>query len=140
MYKTVLVAIDVEHGEHNRQILGVAKGIADLDGADIHLLAVVAAAPAIVSQFLHENYEQMASGQATQALADLAAELGFDKGKVSTSIRFGTIYEEILTAAEAIGADLIVTGSHKPNVSDYLLGSNAARVVRHADCSVLVVR
>ncbi|MDH3475684.1 MAG: universal stress protein [Rhodospirillales bacterium] len=37
-------------------------------------------------------------------------------------------------------ADLIITGSHKPNVSDYLLGSNAARVVRHASCSVFVVR
>ena len=140
MYKTILVAIDPEHGDHNRRILGAAKAAAEMDGADVHLLTVVAAAPAIVSQFLHENYEQMASGQAKQALSDQAAEAAFDKAKVSTSIRFGTIYEEILAAAEAIGADLIVTGSHKPNVSDYLLGSNAARVVRHAGCSVLVIR
>ncbi|HDR2322894.1 TPA: universal stress protein, partial [Enterobacter roggenkampii] len=30
--------------------------------------------------------------------------------------------------------------SHKPDISTYLLGSNAAAVVRHAKCPVLVVR
>ena len=37
-------------------------------------------------------------------------------------------------------ADLIVVGSHRPAMRDYLLGTNAARVVRHAHCSVLVAR
>ena len=30
--------------------------------------------------------------------------------------------------------------SHRPDITTYLLGSNAAAVVRHAECSVLVVR
>jgi nucleotide-binding universal stress UspA family protein len=140
MYQSILVAIDLEHGEHNRRVLDATKSIAHADGADVHLLTVVAAAPAIVSQFLHENFEQMASGQAKEELADLAASLDLDPGKVSTLIRFGTVYDEVLAAAEVVGADLIITGSHKPDVSDYLLGSNAARVMRHAVCSVLVVR
>ena len=38
------------------------------------------------------------------------------------------------------GADLIIIGSHRPAMSTYLLGSNATTVVRHAGCSVLVVR
>ena len=42
--------------------------------------------------------------------------------------------------AKEIGADLIVMGSHRPELADYLLGANAAKVVRHADCSVMVVR
>lgn len=140
MFKTILVALDLEHSEHNRYILGAVKIIASANGADVHLLSVVAAAPAIVSQYLHENYEQMAAGQAKKELAELAAELGLGTGEASCLIRFGTVYEEILAAAEIVKADLIITGSHKPNVSDYLLGSNAASVVRHADCSVLVVR
>ncbi len=37
-------------------------------------------------------------------------------------------------------ADLIVVGSHRPNWSTYLIGSNAANIVRHAQCSVLVMR
>ena len=140
MYKTILVALDLEHDAHNRQILEVAKGIAGIGDTDLHLLTVVAAAPAIVSQFLHENYEQMASGQAKAELTGLAGELGLGAGKVSTSIRFGTVYQEVLAAAETLGADLIIAGSHKPDVADYLIGSNAARIVRHAGCSVLVVR
>jgi nucleotide-binding universal stress UspA family protein len=42
--------------------------------------------------------------------------------------------------AEKAGADLVVVGSHRPAMKDYLLGTNAARVVRHARCSVLVAR
>ena len=30
--------------------------------------------------------------------------------------------------------------SHKPGFSDYFIGSTAARIVRHAQCSVLVTR
>jgi nucleotide-binding universal stress UspA family protein len=52
----------------------------------------------------------------------------------------GTIYQEILTAAQIIQADLIVMGSHHLELKDYLLGPNAAKVMRHAACSVMVVR
>lgn len=140
MFKTILVAIDLEHGGDHRRILLTAKKIADASGADVHLLNVVPAAPAIVSQFLHENFEQMASGQTKKELASLAAELDLQTGEVSTLIRFGTVYEEVIAAAANLEADLIITGSHKPDVSDYLIGSNASRIVRHATCSVLVLR
>src|SRR3546814_15658073 len=52
----------------------------------------------------------------------------------------GTIYEEILTFARQHSIDLIVMASHRPELSDYLLGPNAARVTRHAACPVMVVR
>ncbi|MCP3868497.1 MAG: universal stress protein [Gammaproteobacteria bacterium] len=51
-----------------------------------------------------------------------------------------SIYSDILADAERSGADLIVIASHQPELSDYLLGSNAAKVVRHAKCDVYVVR
>ena len=60
--------------------------------------------------------------------------------KAETIVRHGSIYEEILDAAEEIEADQIVIGAHRPQLSDYLLGPNTARVVRHAKCSVNVVR
>ena len=52
----------------------------------------------------------------------------------------GSIHREIIAAAEKANADLIVMASHKPTARDYLLGANAAHVVRHAACSVMVVR
>ena len=62
------------------------------------------------------------------------------KGKVSSVVRVGGIYHELLQEATDWNADLIVVGSHRPVMSDYLLGSNAKTIVRHAQCSVLVVR
>ena len=52
----------------------------------------------------------------------------------------GGIYHELLQEASDWNADLVVVGSHRPVMSDYLLGSNAKTIVRHAQCSVLVVR
>ena len=59
---------------------------------------------------------------------------------MARDVGHGTVYEEILHAAKRIDADLIVMAAHRPGQADYLLGPNAARVVRHAECSVLVVR
>ena len=39
-----------------------------------------------------------------------------------------SIYAEILGAAEEAQADLVIVGSHRPAMKDYLLGTNAARV------------
>lgn len=138
MYRTILAALDLEHGEHTNAIIGIAKGLAD--GGEVFLLNVVPAGPAVVSQFLDASYEKLASGDAKKQLAKLKATLDSEKIKSSNMVRFGTVYEEILAAAEKIGANLIVIGSHQPNAAGFLLGTNAARVVRHATCSVFVVR
>ena len=55
-------------------------------------------------------------------------------------VAHGSVYKEIIDAAEAHSVDLIIMGAHRPDLEDYLLGPNAARVVRHSRCSVLVVR
>jgi nucleotide-binding universal stress UspA family protein len=60
--------------------------------------------------------------------------------KVHTIARHGTVYNEILDVADELGIDQIVMTAHRAAVSEYLLGTNAARVVRHAKCSVNIVR
>lgn len=60
--------------------------------------------------------------------------------KVRHVIATGRAYEEVLRLAKKTEASLIVVGAHKADLTDYLLGPNAARVVRHANCSVYVVR
>jgi nucleotide-binding universal stress UspA family protein len=71
-------------------------------------------------------------------LATLAASV--PEVDIGTEVGTGTVHGGILEAAERVAADLIVLSSHRPSVADYLLGANASRVVRHAKCSVLVVR
>ncbi|HHB81325.1 MAG TPA: universal stress protein, partial [Aliiroseovarius sp.] len=60
--------------------------------------------------------------------------------KAEGHVLHGPIYKEIIAAADSVKADIIVMASHRPEMQDYLLGPNAARVVRHAPQSVMVVR
>ena len=140
MFNNILVAVDLEHDTHIDDLLRVASGIANTNGAQVQLLNVIGAAPAVVSQFLPENYEKMASEKIEKDLAALAAKVDLAEGAAASSVRFGGVYQEILAHATNIGADLIIVASHKPDVGDYLLGTTAARIVRHASCSTLVVR
>lgn len=140
MFKNFLVAVDLEHDTHIDGLLRVASDMANAQGAKVHLLHVIRAAPAVVSQFLPKSYETMASETIEKDLTALAAKVDLAGGAPAISVRFGDVYQEILAYANKIGADLIIVASHKPNVGDYLLGTTAARVVRHATCSVFVVR
>ena len=50
----------------------------------------------------------------------------------------GDVAAEILTAAERIGADVIVVARHRRH-APHLLSSVSGRIVRSASCDVLVV-
>jgi nucleotide-binding universal stress UspA family protein len=140
MFKNILVAVDLEHDSDLDNLLRIASEIAAIQNAKVNLLHVISAAPAVVSQFLPESYETMASEKVEQDLTALAAKVDLAEGTATVSVRFGSVYQEILAYADKIGADLIIVASHKPNVGDYLLGTTASRIVRHAPCSALVVR
>ena len=140
MFKNILVAVDLEHDSDLDNLLRIASEIASIQNAKVNLLHVISAAPAVVSQFLPESYETMASEKVEQDLTALAAKVDLAEGTATVSVRFGSVYQEILAYADKIGADLIIVASHKPNVGDYLLGTTASRIVRHAPCSALVVR
>lgn len=55
-------------------------------------------------------------------------------------VMVATAWDGICRTAAEMNADAIVIGSHGFGGLDRLLGTTAARVVNHADCSVLVVR
>ena len=94
----------------------------------------------MVGQFFPPGYEAKAHAHVAAAL-DTFVDAHVGEGvAVQRIVAAGKIYQQILRVADEIKADLIVMGSHHPELSDYLLGPNAARVVRHADCSVMVVR
>ena len=78
--------------------------------------------------------------EALERLNQVVAEQTPSGMQVETIARHGTVYEQVLKIAEDIEADQIVIGANRPAVSDFLLGPNTARIVRHATCSVNVVR
>jgi nucleotide-binding universal stress UspA family protein len=55
-------------------------------------------------------------------------------------VAIGSPWDAICRAAKEADADLIVVGSHGYDTLDRILGTTAAKVVNHADRTVLVVR
>ena len=136
MYKKILVPVDISHKERARAMIEAAKNVAG-DGTNITLFNVVEDVPSYVMVQLPESTLEEAKANAREELDAIAAAAGV---KADVEIRRGRAHSVILAYAAETGADLIVVASHQPGVQDFLLGSTAARVVRHASCSVLVIR
>ncbi len=135
MYKTILVPVATDHSEHTRTALEVARAL-KAEGGKIIAVHAIEPVPGYVVQYLPEG--QLAASRA-QAEAGLRAETG-DAEDIERVLIDGSAGQAILDLASKSGADLIVIASHKPGLQDYFLGSTAARVVRHAQCAVHVVR
>lgn len=141
MFKHILLAVDLEHDETWAKSLPTAVEMAQNQGATLHVMTVVPDfGMSIVGSFFPKDHEEQAKSLALKAVHDWVDKHIPEGIKVQHIVGHGTAYEEILRVAGKISVDLIVLGSHRPAMQDYLLGPNAARVVRHADCSVLVVR
>lgn len=143
MSRPVLCAVDINETVEDNAVLDIAAKLAALDGAELDVITVVPDyGTGLVSGYFSAEHHSKVVAEAKTRLKGLVKEVTGPEtsAKVRHLVATGNIYEEILKAAEAYGAGLIVIGAHKPDFKDYLLGPNAARVVRHAQCSVHVVR
>jgi nucleotide-binding universal stress UspA family protein len=143
MSNSVLCAVDVSNGDDDINVIQRAAQLAALDGAQLDVIAVVPdfGMSQVGAFFGKDHHDKMMAEAKTHlnALTTKALDAGQNK-KVRHVIATGRAYEEVLGLAKKTDASLIVVGAHKADLADYLLGPNAARVVRHAKCSVYVVR
>jgi nucleotide-binding universal stress UspA family protein len=143
MYKQILVPVDLSDPELAKPALATAVMMASQSGGAVRLINVMPLTPVMLAEYVPADFEAQQRKSAEEALAIVAKETGLEPDRVSTAVRQGGVYQEILEEANAMKADLIVMTSHRPQrpaVRTYFLGSNAGHVVRYARCSVLVVR
>ena len=140
MYTSILVPIDLAEIDIARPAIAQAATLSQTFDARVRLLNVLPMTPVMLAEYVPADFDTQQRESSEEALAQLAQTCGIDPAKVSSVIRQGGIYHEILEEAAAIKADLIVMTSHRPAMRTYFLGSNAGHVVRYAKCSVLVVR
>ena len=141
MYKNILAAIDLNDDTSWREPLLSAVELARKFEAQLRVLTVVRELEAILQAKTSPLAYELIAGDLENQLARLIREVGASDLHLKILVAHGaSIYAEILAAAEEAQADLIVVGSHRPAMKDYLLGTNASRVMRHARCSVLVAR
>jgi nucleotide-binding universal stress UspA family protein len=140
MFKSILVPIDLSDPELAKPAIATAATFAKTYGATVRLLSVLPMTPVMLAEYVPADFDAQQRQSSEEALAIVTQECGIEAGKVSSVVRQGGIYHEILEEASDCGADLIVMTSHRPAMRTYFLGSNAGHVVRYATCSVLVVR
>ncbi|MFS4579793.1 universal stress protein [Phaeobacter sp. C3_T13_0] len=143
MSKSVLCALELSDKTVDAKVLREAARLADLDQAQLDVVNVLPDfGESWVSGFFEAHHHERAVKETAGHLSELCEKiLGEDRNaKVRHVVATGKAYQEILNVAAKAGTDLIVIGAHKPELSDYLLGPNAARVIRHSICSVYVVR
>ncbi|MGH6948155.1 MAG: universal stress protein [Kiloniellales bacterium] len=140
MYKSILLPVDLHDESSWRKALPVAVKLAEAFGAKLQVMTVVPEfGYGLVASHFPPDFQKKALESATKALGVFVKEK-VPVGGVKAHVAQGAIYDEILRVAKTHGCDLVVMGSHRPELADYLIGPNAARVVRHAVQSVLVVR
>ena len=140
MFKSILVPIDLADTDLAKPAIATAATLSRTFQGTVRLLNVLPITPVMLAEYVPADFESQQRQSSEDALAIVAAESGIEAARISTTVRQGGIYHEILEEAAEIGADLIVMTSHRPAMRTYFLGSNAGHVVRYATCSVLVVR
>lgn len=141
MYKNILLTVDL--GDESSWKRALPEAV-DLIRAASGKLSVVTVVPdfgmSIVGQFFPKNYEKEVAQKVMESLREFVKVNIPDDVKARHIVAEGNVYENILNTAKEISADLIIVSSGRDDLKDFLLGPNAARIVRHANCAVLVVR
>lgn len=141
MYKSILMPVDLNDDTSWNKALPVALAQCKAFDAKLSVLTVLPSfGVSVVSSYFPPDFEKKAQENAAQQLRQYFEDHVPEPYRGHVLVAEGTVYEEILKCVKKLGFDLVVMAAHRPDLKSFLLGPNAARVVRHAEVSVLVVR
>ena len=142
MYKNILLPVDLNQEESWRKALPVALANCKAFNAKLHVLTVIPDLhmPMIASHFPENFMQQLIQKMETGVTQFVKDHVPKDVKSAHALVSGGKIYQMIIDYADKNKVDLIVMEAYHPDLKDFLLGSNAEKVARHAKQSVLVVR
>ena len=141
MFKSILLPIDLASEASWKKPLELAAELARDGGGVLHVMSVMPDfGMSVVGSYFDKDFEGAALMDMSGQIKSWVSRNVPEGVKAEAHMAHGSIYGEIMRLADELGCDAIVMAAHRPEVRDFLLGPNAARVVRHANQSVLVVR
>ncbi len=139
MTHNILFPVDLTHQNTWEHALPRALDMAR--GGALHVITVIPNfSMPMVGNYFDEGFIDRALHDVGQELSRWVREHIPEDQEVHPHVVHGRIYHEIISAGERLDVDTIVMGAPRNDATRYLLGPNAARVVRHSERSVFVVR
>jgi universal stress protein G len=139
-FQHILVTVDVEDPTNTEREIARVRELAEVSSSRITLINVRTPRSSRYNAYLPKSFDADEQAWHEGELEKWVAKVGPTIQPVTTRVRVGSVSGEILAEARDGEADLIVVGSHPPSLASRLLGSNAEKIVREAQVSVLVAR
>jgi len=136
MYKKILIALALDQG-HGKRAVELARRLGS-DDAEIVAVHVVDHVPGF-SKVYAGDIDFDKDEIVKKAKESIMERIG-DTGGIQPVVLEGHAGRTVVDYANEIGADCIICGAHHPGLSDFFLGSTAARIMRYSNCSVHVLR
>ncbi len=132
MFNHIMIPVDRDLPPETHKAAEVAAAISKWQNAKITVVSVTGSQSStpVHTEELQAFLDQLSSASGSDVAAknihsvDVAVEMDGD----------------LTRAADEIGADLIVVGTHAPRITDYIFSSHAGYLAKHATMSVFVVR
>lgn len=141
MFKKILVPIDLEHTDVVGKALKLALEEAKRSDAKLYVMTV---APGfgmpLVASFFEDSTVKKAMKEVARHLKKFVNENIPENFHAKSIVTEGNPAEQILKQATQHEIDLIIISGYDTQLDQLFLGSCSARVVRHSQCSVLVVK
>ncbi|MDX1810290.1 MAG: universal stress protein [Sulfurospirillaceae bacterium] len=141
MFKNILIPIHLEYKKNHKKLLtGALEVLSKEEGKMVMLNVEENSAHSGVSPLFDEKNERDYEQSALSQLQEIAQNYKLPMDRLSFVINHGAVHQEILQEAHRMNADAIVMMATKPGLGSYFISSTAERVMRHAKCSVFVIR
>ena len=142
MFKRILLPIDLQEPRPNQTALDVALDFANRDGAELFVMDVLPGyGMPLVASYFPPSARQAAMKETEQKMAEYVRNHIGGGIKVKQIVQEGKPYDQILRQAKKNQVDLIVIPSQRMgSMEGFMMGSTAEKVVRHAHCTVIIVR
>jgi len=141
MYNNILFPVDMEHTAESANALAIALEETRRSNAKLTVMTV---APGfgmpIVASYFDENAVREALKEVARHLKKYIDENIPEGIEANAVVLEGNHAELILKQAQEDNIDLIVMASHNNQIEHLLIGSCASKVVRHAHCTVTIVK
>jgi nucleotide-binding universal stress UspA family protein len=140
MEKMIVLGFDGSDGSW--RALQEAGRLAGMDHCQLRIVSIeeLSSYPATVGEVIEEQESRESK---FHKLQEEAIEKAMRAGALSVTadIKIGHPAKALIDYADAVGADLLVLGhSGHSGIWGTFLGTTADKIVRHAKCSVLIVR